>query len=294
MSDFSLRELECFFAVSEELSFTRAAARLRLAQPPLSRHIRNLEEKLGVPLFERSKRSVSLTPGGIAFQENAKEIIIQVRRAAEAARRATKGEVDRLEVGFVSAVLSRELVGVFSEFRRKHPRIQLNLHDRLPSEQLEALEKKDLDIGFIGVAPDRIPDSLSVTPWRKEQLLAFLPEGHVMAGESGIRLSDLADEPFVMISTRAAPAFTNLLRGMCHEAGFRPRIVQEAARAQAVAAMTVAGTGVAILPESLNRITGNGIPLRPSRKWATTITHCVAHQSELSEPAALFLAGFQS
>ena len=291
MTDFSLRELECFVAVSEELSFTRAAERLRLAQPPLSRHIKNLEERLGVQLFERSKRSVSMTPGGLAFLESAREIMIQVRRASEAARRATKGEVDRLEVGFVSAVLSKELVEVFSNFRRRHPGIQLNLHDRLPSEQLDSLAKGDLDIGFIGVAPVKVGANLATTAWHKERLMAFLPQDHEQAGAAGIRLSDLADQPFVMISSKAAPAFTTHLRGICHEAGFRPRIVQEAARAQAVAAMTVAGTGVAILPESLHRITGNGVALMRSRKWETTITHSVAHQSVLSEPAELFLAG---
>ena len=151
--DFTLRELECFVAVAEELSFTRAAERLRLAQPPLSRHIKNLEEKLGVDLFERSRRSVSLTTGGQAFMVEARTIFLQVGRAGEIARRAAEGETIKLEIGFVSAVLSPELVEVFSEFREKHPQVQLNLHDRLPVEQMTALELGKLDIGFVGVAP---------------------------------------------------------------------------------------------------------------------------------------------
>src|SRR5690606_11628078 len=114
-------ELECFLAVAEELSFTRAAKRLYLAQPPLSRHIRNLEEKLEVSLFERSRRNVSLTAAGRAFREEAATILPQLRRAAEAARRAASGETDRLEVGFVSAVLSSELVEVFSAYRKENP-----------------------------------------------------------------------------------------------------------------------------------------------------------------------------
>ena len=151
--DFSLRELECFVAVAQELSFTRAAERLRLAQPPLSRLIKNLEEKFGVDLVERLRRSVSLRTGGQAFTVEARTILLQVGRAGETARRAAEGETNKLEIGFVSAVLSPELVEVFSKFREKHPQVQLNLHDRLPVEQMTALELGKLDIGFVGVAP---------------------------------------------------------------------------------------------------------------------------------------------
>ncbi len=289
MNEFSFRELECFIAVAEELSFTKAAERLHLAQPPLSRHIRNLEEKLGVKLFERTNRAVRLTQPGIAFRGEAQEILLQVRRAGEAAKRAGDGETGRLDVGFVSAVLSPELVSVFSSFREHHAHIQLNLHDRLPSEQIEALASGELDVGFIGVMPERVPGKIECTSWMEEQLRVFLPAKHPLASRKTIRIRDLKDEPFVMISTEAAPAYTAHLRALCLEEGFRPRIVQEARRAQAVAAMTVAGSGVAILPESLNRITGNGIPLVGEGRKRLKMTHAVAHRERMSTTAALFI-----
>lgn len=286
--DYSLRELECFVAVAEELSFTRAAERLRLAQPPLSRHIKNLEEKVGVQLLERSRRDVTRTAAGEAFLGEAREILLQIRRAGEKARRAAEGETDTLEIGFVSAVLSPELVEVFSRFRELHPRVQLNLHDRLPVEQMAALESGSLDVGFVGVAPEKCPAKISLTSWRDEPLMVFLPLDHELSGKTRVKVSELKDEPFVMISSEAAPAYVSLVHRLCRKAGFRPRVVQEARRAQAVAAMTVVGTGVAVLPASLDRITKNGLPMFQGRKKCV-ITHVAAHGANRKAAVSDFL-----
>lgn len=290
MAEYSLRELECFLAVSDELSFTRAAERLRLAQPPLSRHIRCLEEKLEVMLFDRSKRHVALTAAGVAFRDEARDILPRLRRAGEAAKRASRGETDRVAVGFVSAVLSPELVEVFTRFRYQHPSIRLHLHDLLPSEQLDRLGRGELDVAFVGVAPERIPVGLAATRWRKEALLAFLPPGHGSIQKANIRLRALAEEPFVMISATAAPAYTSWVNRLCLKEGFRPRVVEEAARAQAVAALTVAGVGVSILPTSLHRITGNGVVLHGAGNKPCSIIHSVLHANRPSSSATRFLA----
>lgn len=289
MEEFSTRELQCFLAIAEERSFTRAAERLGLSQPPLSRHIRNLEERVGASLFERSRREVSLTPAGQAFLEESREILPQMARAAESARRAGSGEIDRLEVGFVSAVLSPELVDVFSRFRSCHPGIQLHLHDRLPSEQIAALVEGELDLAFVGVAPPRLPGGLALSDWMEEPLMVFLPPGHPEAGRKSITMGRIAEEPFVMIATEAAPGFVAHVRSLCQAAGFRPRIVQEARRAQAVAAMTIAGTGVAILPASVDRLTGNGVPLVEEGRRASRIRLKVAHRERPGEIVSMFL-----
>ncbi len=289
MNEFSLRELECFIAVAEELSFTRAAERLRLAQPPLSRHIKALEGKLEVELLERSRRHVALTAAGLAFLAEARDILLRLRRAGEVAKRAARGETDQVRVGFVSAVLSPELVAVFTRFGKRHPHVRMQLYDLLPSEQLEALARGEIELGFIGVAPERLPPGLEVTRWRDEELLVFLPPTHPLAAKAEVKLAELASEPFVMISAEAAPAYNSCLHRLCLEAGFRPRVVQEAVRAQAVAALTVAGAGVAILPASLNRITGNGRTLRRTGRAKTTMTHSVVHPSRISFPVARLL-----
>jgi DNA-binding transcriptional LysR family regulator len=294
MNEYSLRELECFIAVAEELSFTRAAERLRLAQPPLSRHIRALEGKLGVELLERSRRHVAVTAAGMAFLTEARDILLRLRRAGEVAKRAAQGETDQVKVGFVSAVLSPELVAVFTRFGKKHPLIRMQLHDLLPSAQLEALARGEIEVGFIGVAPGKLPAGLEVTHWRDEELLVFLPPNHALSGKAAVMVADLAAEPFVMISAEAAPAYHSCVHRLCLEAGFRPRVVQEALRAQAVAALTVAGAGVAILPASLNRITGNGLTLRRAgRAKKSSMTHSVAHSVRLSPPAAKLLAALR-
>ncbi|MDF1737771.1 MAG: LysR substrate-binding domain-containing protein [Verrucomicrobiales bacterium] len=289
MDDFSFRELECFLAVAAELSFTRAAKLLHMAQPPLSRHIKNMEEKLGTPLFVRSNRQVELTKAGEVFREEARDILIHLRRAAQAAKRVAGGEIDQIEIGFVSAVLSEELVRVFSRFRKRHPEVQLNLKDRLPADQIASIEKGELDIGFIGIVPESLPSGIVTTEWRAEDLMAFLPPAHPLSGAERVKIADLGDEPFVMISASAAPAFVSHLHGLCREVGFRPRVIQEASRAQAVAAMTVAGSGVAILPAALNRLTGNGVPLVEARNRKSRITHAVAHRVEMKPMVREFL-----
>jgi DNA-binding transcriptional LysR family regulator len=292
--DYTLRELECFTAVAEELSFTRAARRLHLAQPPLSRHIRVLEEKLGVRLFERDQQGVSLTAAGGLFYEETRGILPQLSRAGEAVRRAAHGETTRLRLGFVSAVLNPELVETFRKFRAAHPQVQVMLHDSPPADQLQAIAEGRLDGGFVGLMPEEHPAGVKFVPWRKEALLCFLPAGHRLAqsmtktkamtiakpknGAQKLTLTDLAREPFVAVSAAAAPAFAAHVHGLCREAGFRPRVVLESPRAQAVVVMVAAGSGVALLPESLAHLMGKAVATVPLKEEKTAaITHVFAH-----------------
>ncbi len=273
--DYSLRELECFTAVAEELSFTRAARKLRLAQPPLSRHVRALEEKLGAPLFERSRRAIALTPAGALFYEETRAILPQLTRAGEAVRRAASGEAARLRLGFVSAVLSPELVDVLRAFRERCPTVQLMMRDSPPAEQLAALARGELDGGFVGLKPREQTRGVQFVAWRKEPLAAFVPSGHRMAARPELALRELAAEAIVAVSSEAAPAFASHVRALCRDAGFRPRIVLEASRAQAVAVMVAAGAGIALLPASLARVVGHAAAVIPLKK-APAVTHVFA------------------
>lgn len=282
--DYSLRELECFTAAAEEGTFTQAARKLRLAQPPLSRHIKSLEDKLGTVLFRREARRVRLTAAGALFYEQTRTVLPQLVRAGEAARRFASGQTDRLRLGFVSAVLSPEWMDLLRSFREQHPAVQVTVQDSAPAEQLEALRAGFLDGGFVGLAPREPLTGLQTTPWRKELLAAFLPFGHRLAAQRDIALRELAPEPWVAVSSAAAPIFATHVRDLCARAGFRPRIVMESARAQAVAVMVAAGTGVAVLPASLARIVGNAavvIPLRPQ----PSVTHVFARLAGPPAPA---------
>jgi len=290
MNDYSLRELECFIAVAEELSFTRAAERLHLAQPPLSRHIQGLEGRLGTRLFERSKRSVSLTPAGRAFLIDTHGALAQLQRAGEAAKRAARGESARLGLGFASAVLSPALVELFRKFRKKHANVQLTLHDSLPADQLRAIAEGRIDGGFIGMAPAKSNHELEFVPWQSEPLWLFLPPEHRLARSRRVKLQELANESFVAVSAGASPAFSSQFHQLCRAAGFRPRIVQEGARPQAVALMVAAGSGIALLPASLKRLTGNAAATVPFAGPGSSITHTFAHRrSSPSESLKLFL-----
>ncbi len=273
--NYSLRELECFTAVADELSFTRAAQRLHLAQPPLSRHIRALEEKLGAALFDRSGRKVALTAAGAVFYEETRTVLPQLVRAGETTRRFVSGETERLRLGFVSAVLSPELVEVLRIFRERHPAVQLLMQDSPPAEQLAALRRGELDGGFIGLPPEARTAGIQFIPWRREPLAAFVPFGHPLAKRRQIDLRELAGEALVAVSSEAAPAFAAYLRAVCGKAGFRPRIVLESPRAQAVAVMVAAGTGIALLPASLARVVGEAAAVIPLQK-APRIEHVFA------------------
>lgn len=281
---YSLRELECFIAVAEELSFTRAARSLRLAQPPLSRHVRTLEEKLGARLFDRSGRTVSLTPAGALFYEETRLILPQLMRAGESVRRTVSGENARLRLGFVSAVLSPELVEVLRAFRQRFPRIQLVMQDALPADQLASLTQGSIDGGFIGLPPLERTPGVRFVPWKKEVLMIFVPFDHPLSRRSEVALKELAAEPWVAVSSEAAPAFASYHQTLCADAGFRPRIILESPRAQAVAVMVAAGAGIALLPASLARVVGTGVQAI-ALKRSPIITHVFAQPARSTSEA---------
>ncbi len=294
MMDYSLRELECFVAVAEELSFTRAARRLHLSQPPLSRRIQALESRLGTKLFVRSPRAVALTPAGRAFLADTKGALTQLQRAADRAKRAARGETARLDIGFVSAVLNPELIGRFQRFRQDHPGVQLTLHDHPPAELMRAIAEGRLDGAFVGATPTTPTAGMVFIPWSREPLMVYLPRGHRLQAAGKVRMSDLAAESFVMVAAESAPCFSQLIHELCGHAGFRPKVVQEALRGQAVMVMVAAGAGVAILPAAMARIAGEAVVARPLADKGASVTYAFAHRTGAPEgPLHDLIAGLK-
>jgi len=276
-------------AVAEELSFTRAASKLRLAQPPLSRHVRTLEEKIGAMLFDRQPRGVLLTAAGQLFYEETRTVLPQLRRAGETTRRFAAGQTERLRLGFVSAVLGPELSDVLKRFRLRYPEVQLVIRDGLPSELEDAVRRGELDGAFPGLRPDTNAPGLVYLPWLTEPLAVFVPADHPLGSRASLTLKELAGEPMVAVSNEAAPAFASLVRSCCAEAGFRPRIVGESARGQAVAVMVAAGSGIALLPTSLTRVvTGPSVVVIPLKR-APQVTHVFVRRRDGADgPAQAF------
>jgi DNA-binding transcriptional LysR family regulator len=258
-----IRELECFVAVAEELNFSRAAARLHMSQPPLSRQIQSLEEKLALRLFERSTRAVSLTPAGALFLEDAREVLTRLDSAADATRRAVAGEGTRLRLAFIGALLDEALVRLLQRFRTSHPGCQIHIADLSAGAQLETVKSGRVDGAFIG-APVKNPGrEIAAVTWKRERLLLALPERHPLARSKSVPLATLESESWVMISRNAAPAFRRQFDDLCARADFRPRVVQESDRVAAVLTMVAADQGISLLPESVSRLIGAGAALRP-------------------------------
>jgi LysR family transcriptional regulator, benzoate and cis,cis-muconate-responsive activator of ben and cat genes len=287
MKDLSLRQLECFLEVCRDFHFTRAAARLHLAQPPLSRHIRDLEATIGVQLFRRSGRAVSLTPAGEAFLGEVCGLPMMLNRAVDAARRASEGEEQLLRIGFVAAILGEGLLDFFQRFRQRWRSIRLELVDHGPQALVERLLAGELDGAFLGLRPVKLSPLLQSLEWKKEAVVVCLPHGHAAAGCSSMSLKEVALESQVVLAATVAPAYREWMESLFARRGVRPRIVQETNAATAVLSLVVAGCGIALLPMSSTLIAGNRmvtVPLDEPDAWIREVFVYRKEASSLLDP----------
>ncbi|GAT32126.1 DNA-binding transcriptional regulator, LysR family [Terrimicrobium sacchariphilum] len=287
----TIRELECFTAVAEELNFSRAARRLNLSQPPLTRQIQSLEEKLGCPLLERSTRSVAITAAGRLFLEDARAVLQRLDAARDAVLRAAGGEVTRLRIGFVGALLDESLVRLLQTFREAHPHCQIALEDLSPAAQLEALSEGKIDGAFLGAPPHSLRRGLASFIWQREPLGIALPAAHPLAAARSLPIARLRDEGWIMVSREAAPAFRRQFDTLCAAEGFKPRIVQESERVAAVLTMVAAGQGISLLPVTMGRFLAQGVTIRPlpGRKPPTLDHTFVYKKASPAPPLADFV-----
>ena len=252
--------LASFVAVAEELHFRKAAERIHVAQPALSRQVKRLEYDLGVTLLVRDRRKVLLTEAGSVFLGEARATLEQVERARRAAVRASRGEFGRLSLGFVGSAAHEVLPRLIRAFRKDRPEVEVEPCALYTPKQVRALEEGRLDAGLLRTPPEH--DFLEVLPMGREPLLAVLPEDHPLACEERVPLAALADEDFVFPPRRLSPAIHDRVISLCQQAGFSPRVVQESAGSesdsvalQSLAGVIAAGLGVSLtvsVPESLN------------------------------------------
>lgn len=255
-----LRHLRYFVAVAEERHFGRAAVRLKIAQPPLSRQIQALEGELGVALFDRSRRKIELTAAGTTLLQHARRIFEAVDLAAREAQRAARGERGRIAIGYASAFAYSGLADLLRGFRTEFPDVEVTLSEATQQAQIDALRRGDLDVGFVRAPFDE--DDLCSHVVRREPLVVALAEDHPLTSRKRIALELLRDEPFVSFPRSRAPAFFDSLMRLCHEAGFTPRIVQEAQQLDIVS-LVAAGFGVAIVSSSIRHGRRTGVAYRP-------------------------------
>lgn len=257
-----LRHLRYFAVVAEELNFRRAAARLHVAQPSLSAQIRALETELGVRLLTRSTRKVELTAAGEVFQRDVRRLLALTDDAVAAARRADRGEIGRLRVGFVGSATYELLPRVAAAFRAECPDVTLELHGEMFTPgQVRALLAGELDVAFLRPPVDEA--DLTVRVLRREPLVALLPSGHRLAGHDAVALTDLADEAFVTYPSHWRSVVHDAVVAACRAAGFGPRVALETDGTSSLVSFVAAGTGVAVVPAAVRHLQVTGAVVRP-------------------------------
>lgn len=281
--DIELRHLRYFLVVAEELHFSRAADRLDIAQPPLSQMIRRLEHELGVSLFHRTKRRVSLTDAGIIFQEEAKRTLAQAERAISRVRRASRGELGRLMVGFIGSATYSVLPQIVRRFREQYPDVDLTLQELSTGQQLRALREGQLQVGFL--RPFEQESTLKSTVVLREPLVVALPEQHQLSQQAKISMRTLANEPFILFPRLLAPELHDQIISLCQRACFSPHVVQEAMQLPTIVSLVAAGIGVAVIPASLQNLGRAGVNYRAIRESTPKAELVVAWRAE--QPSAL-------
>jgi len=257
-----LRQLRYFVAVAQELSFTRAAQRLHVAQPALSRQIRQLEEEIGCQLLERDRRGTHLTEAGRVFLAQACALLEQSERAVEAAQKTGRVTAGQLKIGYVWGLFYATVPSVISRFRQLLPQVAVHLFDLTATEQATALAAGRLDAGFIGFAQEADAAGLCKRKVGTSTFVAVLPQKHRLANKGPVKLRELAHEPFLMISEQSYPGASQYVSGACAKAGVRPKILQTVERGYTILGLVAGGGAVALLPESLRSLPHPGVAFR--------------------------------
>jgi DNA-binding transcriptional LysR family regulator len=275
-----LRHLKYFVAVAEEMHFGRAAKRLHIAQPPLSQQIKNLEDELGVKLFDRTRRTIQMTDAGTYFLKEAQQLLLHVEQAAETARRIYRGQAGRLSIGFVGSVVHTFLPEGLRLFRERFPDVELVLQEINTAEQIKSLHARRIDVGFLYL--DAQDPALASQVLTRAPLMVVLPKKHALSGRKSLDIRELAQEPFIANTRSSEPVVLDAFISLCHSAGFTPRIAQESGNVQTVLGLVASGLGACLLPDYIKNIRRPGVKYIPLSGSAPTVSLGVVWHSDNS------------
>jgi len=283
---FSMDQLESFVAVAEEQHFGRAAIRLHITQPPLSRRIQLLEEQLGVDLFDRSRRAVKLTPAGRVFLVDARKILKLAQEAALSARRTPRGEIGLVTIAFTASSAYAFLNRVVSAANTELPQVELVLREMVSQAQLEALLAGTIDIGIL--RPPVNGAEIVTRPLSTESMLAAVPAGHRLANsDTALSISDFDGEQFIGYSPAEARYFHEILVGVFRAAGVRPVYAQYVTQIHTMLAMVKAELGIAMVPVAASALHFDGVVLRKVADLPTDLVELqMAWRRSNDNPAA--------
>lgn len=255
-----LRHLRYFTAVVQWKGYRQASRRLHVAQPAISRTVADLEGELGLKLFARTKRAAELTPEGEVFYAEAIETLARADRAVQIAKRAARGEIGELSIGFLGSATSTFLPELVRTFKAQHPAVRLNLQELTPVQQEAAFEKGLIDLGFTRTLTSEQNKIFSSRVLYGDPMLAVLPASREIKAKS-LRLADLSKETFVLFHREGSPGLFDTITGMCNKAGFSPRIECQPNMMQTVLTIVEAEQGVAIVPACARHLRSEGIRL---------------------------------
>jgi DNA-binding transcriptional LysR family regulator len=269
-----LRHLRYFVAVAEALSFTRAAKNLHLAQPSLTRQVRNLEDELGVRLLSREHNRIELTEKGRRFLFDTKKLLAMCAENVAAVQGRNGEAISELNIGYIANIHYGLLPATLGTFRTLYPRVALNLFDMTCAEQYQALDGHKIDLGFVGLRSDPSSRDLLFECVAHDTMLVALPARHPLVKKPKLKLAELAPQFFIGMSAKTHPGAREWLLGICEGAGFSGRILQEADVEPTAIRFVADGLGVAFMPEQVTGLPHEGVvfkPLSPPLQRESTI-----------------------
>jgi len=283
------RQLKYFIAVAEELNIGRAATRLHISQPPLTRQIQQLEEEFGTHLFLRTARGVELTQAGEILLRDARNIRDLMQQAVERVREAGQGKRGKMDIGIFGSGILDVIPKVLHAFRASHPDVQIALHQMSKKEQIEALRQHRIMAGFnrmLGPLPD-----ISSEPVMLESIMVALSEHHPLATKAGILLKELAGQPLILFPSGARPSFIDKVWSLCADEGFEPNVAQEVGDAPTSVALVAAGFGLSLVPEAASSLSVPGVVYRRLANAPNAVVDlsCIYRTDETSPILQAFL-----
>jgi DNA-binding transcriptional LysR family regulator len=280
-----LRHLRYFTAVAEQLNFSEASRRLRVAQPAISQTILDLEDELGVKLLLRTKRHVQLTVAGQLFAREAREILRRAGEAVRLAQRAARGEVGGFNLGFFGSAIAPILPELVQSYRRQFPEVELRLYELTPEQQLSAFDTGRIDLAFTRpLPPERTADFHQETIYI-DNLVIALPANHPLAGQKRVRLKSVARESFVQFHRQGAPGLYDEVIATCRRAGFSPRVINEPDFMATVLTLVESGLGVSLVPGNVKNICRPQVAIRPISPPSARIPLCLVWRKSVANPA---------
>jgi DNA-binding transcriptional LysR family regulator len=280
-----LRQIRYFLVLANELNFTRAAGRLHISQPPLTRQIQQLEASMGVVLFERTTRGVALTQAGAVFLEEARKIVAMTDQATNKTRLAHQGQLGRLDIGVFGSAILNVIPTLLIELRKTHPDIVISLQNTTKIQQVEAVREKRLDIGFNRVFPE--VDDLVVETVMMESLYVAMHKDHQLVRRRTLAVKDLNNQPLILFPNNVRPTFADNVVALLRDEGLTPNVAHEVEDVMTCIALVSAGLGMAVVPESAVNLQLPGVRYHPLRSAEAKVDLSCVYNADNASPALM-------